>query len=454
MVLLRTLTAGALALLGALSVATGAGAADAWLPHPAGAQWQYRWTDSVYNPSGTVENVVVQQQQGAAFSLAWADPADSPPAAGATSLVCPPGSDIGEMSFQDSNAGLINTNWNSCPPPPQEPILCPTTTCANSLSSVLYDVIWGSRAPVLSEPLLQGVTWTSTGGAANDVTSVSQYLGMELVKVPAFPDGVLAAVVRTQVVQAGALGDPYGSGIRTVWWVRGVGPVRVVFDHSGGSSAPVTDGELLSTNLRPAPNLPDQNWFPLELGLRGTYSWTNSRWMRTPEIERMTVAAVVNRSARITVRSVSGPMRVVGQYGFTARLDGITNLWGSSSAASLVRFPPLAHGRHFFTPLDLLVYGFNPVLPAYAQAGDRWGSGNPTDLRVYGVRGYTRIVGVRSVRVPAGRFRALELRSVLTQAGSRFGSGVRTVWLAPGRGLVKLVFRHRDGSVSVVQLIR
>jgi hypothetical protein len=55
--------------------------------------------------------------------------------------------------------------------------------------------------------------------------------------------------------------------------------------------------------------------------------------------------------------------------------------------------------------------------------------------------------------VPAGRFQALEVRSVLTQAGHRFGSGVRTMWFAPGRGLVKLVFDHRDGSISTVQLL-
>ena len=37
------------------------------------------------------------------------------------------------------------------------------------------------------------------------------------------------------------------------------------------------------------------------------------------------------------------------------------------------------------------------------------------------------------------------------QRGYRFGSGVRKAWYAPGKGLVKLVFRHRDGSVSTVQ---
>ena len=441
------------AMTGALVIA-GPAAADDWLPHPDNAQWQYEWSDSQYNPQGTVENVGVEANQGNGFTLAWANPGNAAPSASSTSIACPSGADVGVMSFQDSNAGLLNLNWNSCPPPPGEPILCPTTSCANSLSSTLYNVIWGNRAPVLSEPLLRGVTWTATGGAGNDVTSQSEYLGMQVVKVPAFPNGVLAAAVRTQIAQAGALGDPYGSGIRTTWWVRGVGPVRVLFEHAGGSSAPVTSAELLSTNLTPAANLPDANDFPLTLGLKGTYRWTNNRYMRKPEIEQVSVAAVANRSARMTVKSVSGEMKVAGQYGFTARLDGVTTLFGSSAAASLVKWPALGHRRHFFTPLDLLTYGFNPIIPAYPQTGDSWHSGNPSDFRVFGVTGSTQVVGVRSVRVPAGRFEALELRSRLTQRGSRFGSGVRTVWLAPGRGLVKLVFDHRDGSVSTVELIK
>jgi hypothetical protein len=61
---------------------------------------------------------------------------------------------------------------------------------------------------------------------------------------------------------------------------------------------------------------------------------------------------------------------------------------------------------------------------------------------------------VRTVRVPAGKFQALEVKSVLTQRGHPYGSGTRTMWFAAGRGLVKLVFRHRDGSVSQVQLLK
>jgi len=440
--------------LAAMLAATPAALADDWLPHPVKATWQYRWSDSAYNPAGTVENVVVQQQQGSSFTLAWADTQDQPPPASETSLLCPQGADIGTMSFQDTNGGLVNTNWDSCPPPPGMPILCATTTCANSLASTLFQVIWGNRNPVLSEPLLRGATWNATGGAQNDVSSTSVYLGLQLVKVPAFPNGVVAAAIRTTITQAGALGDPYGSGIRTTWWVYGVGPVRVVFDHAGGSSAPVTAANLLATNLKPLPNRPDQNYFPLRIGLKGTYKWTNAKHLPQPEIEKASVDAAVNRTARIDVKSVSGPIKAVGEYVFSTGLDGVTSVSAATSAASLVKFPSLGHRRHFFTPLDLMLYGFNPLLPAYPATGARWHSGNAVDFHVYGVSGSTSIVGVRRVHVPAGTFDALEVRSVLTQRGHRFGSGVRTMWFGANRGLVKLVFKHRDGSTSVVTLLK
>jgi hypothetical protein len=425
--------------------------ADDWLPHPANAQWQYDFRDSTYDPSGTIENVVVQQQTGSSFILAWADFAEQPPSASSTPT-CTQNSDLGTVSFQDSSEGLISTNWNSCPPPPNMPVLCATTAnCANSLSSTLYDLIWGNRVPVLSEPLLQGNTWNATGGGSNEVSSTSQYLGLRLVKVPAFPKGVLAAVVRSNLALSGTPGDDYGSGVRTTYWVRGVGPVLILFDHVDGS---VTNAALLQTNLGPAATVPDQNYFPLKQGLTGRYKWTNTKHLKQPEIERITVAAVANGTARLTAQSVSGPMRVDGQYGFSLRLDGLRNIWGSASAATLAKFPRLGHGRHFFTPLDLMTFGFNPVLPAYPKGGQSWKSGNARDRSVYGVTGKTRIIGVRRVHVPAGTFRALEVQSTLTQRHFAFGSGVRTEWFAAGRGLVKLVFKHRDGSTSVVQLLK
>ena len=58
------------------------------------------------------------------------------------------------------------------------------------------------------------------------------------------------------------------------------------------------------------------------------------------------------------------------------------------------------------------------------------------------------------MKVPAGTFQALVVRSTLKQTGFPFGSGTRTSWFAPNRGLVKLCFQHGDGSVSTVELVK
>jgi hypothetical protein len=294
------------------------------------------------------------------------------------------------------------------------------------------------------------------------VTSSNDYLGTEQITVPAFAQPVTAAKIRSQITQAGALGDPYGSGVRTTWWVYGVGPVKIVFQHSGGTGAPITTAVLQSTNQTAQPPPFDATYFPLEAGRKGTYRWTNRRYLKTPEVESYTVTQAANDTAILKVQSVSGPLRVAGAYQFTTRLDGVTNVASATKAASLAKLPPLgprslptSKRRHFFTPFDLMTFGFNPVLPAYPTAGTTWGSDpNSRDFAVYGVSGSTRVAGIQKVTVPAGTFDALVVTSALRQPGFAFGSGTRTMWFVAGKGLVKLVFRHGDGSVSTVELLK
>ena len=429
--------------------------AGGWLPHPADATWTYQWSDSAYAATPTTEKVTVKSAAGSSFTLAWttADQGNPPNAV----------QSAGTVSFQDTNAGLLGTDWASTPPPSAFPILCSSAqSCGNSLAGTFYNVIWGARAPVLSEPLLHGLTWNATGGAQNDVASDNDYLGVEPVTVPAFSQPVLAAKVRSTITQSGALGDPYGSGVRTTWWVYGVGPVKVVFQHAGGASAPITTAVLQSTNQAAAPPPPDTSYLPLQLGLKGTYRWTNTRYFKKPEVERFSVDQAAQRTAIVKITSVSGPMKVAGAYQLTTRLDGVTSVSSATRAAARLKLPPLGprslpvvKRRHFFTPFDLMTYGFNPVLPAYPTPGAAWSSSPASrDFAVYGVTGTSKVVGVQRVTVPKGTYRALVVTSTLRQAGFPFGSGTRTMWFAPEGGLVKLQFRHGDGSVSVVELIR
>jgi hypothetical protein len=426
-------------------------AADDWLPHPADATWSYSWSDSAYSPTPTTEDVTVKSQSGSTFVLGWTTGDASKPTS------------QGTVSFQDTDSGLNNTDWSSTPPPTNFPILCATASgCGSSLSSTYYDIIWGSRAPVLAEPLVKGRTWTGTGGAQNDVSATSTYIGQSAITVPAFPQPVVASVVRTRITQAGALGDPYGSGTRTIWWVYGVGPVKVEFDHSGGTGAPVTTSVLQTTSLTPKATPSDLDYFPLTQGLTQRYRWTNSRHLIQPEVQQVAIQASLNGTARFTVTSVSGPVRASASYGYTARVSGVTNLWAASRATMLGKFPPLgpkgsnpSERRHFFTPFDLMNFGFNPIIPAYAKTGDQWQSSpSGTDFDAYGVTGTSTVLGVQTVTVPGGTFAALAVRTTLKQPGFAFGSGTRTCWFAPGKGLVKLEFKHGDGSTSLVVLIK
>jgi hypothetical protein len=431
-------------------------AADDWWPHPADAEWTYTWSDTQYATTPADEKITVKEVKGKTFTLSWTTKDLSNPDAAITST--------GSMTFVEENLGLRNTDWSSSPPPPDFPILCAQADgCPNALTSTLYYLIWGSRAPVLAEPLLQGASWSSQGGVQNDLaSSTSTYQGTEKVVVPAFPDGVLASKVRTDVTQAGALGDPYGSGVRTVWWVFGVGPVKMVFQHAGGIDAPVTTSELKVTNQAPKAPPNDTNYFPLTKGENLVYQWTNTKLLKKPSVQVATVDAVSTGSARFSVKDRSGPIKVAGAYGYTLRQDGLTNIWGFTRAATFVKFPALGPAslpkdkrRHFFTPFDLMNFGMNPILPAYPNQGDSWTVKDPSrDFSVFGVNGTTAILGVQSVTVPAGTFQALVVKSTLAQPGFKFGSGTRTSWFAPDKGLVKLVFRHADRSVSTVVLLK
>src|SRR5215216_5376014 len=172
-----------LALLCAVLVFVAPAGASDWLPHPADATWLYEWTDTAYNGVPTTEKVTVKEQKGASFTLAWTTEGQENPPDAVESA--------GQMVFQDTTAGLLTADWSSTQPPPSFPILCARPSpCGNSLASSLYALAWGSRTPLLSEPLLRGAAWTATGGASNDVSSATTYLGTERVTVPAFAEPV------------------------------------------------------------------------------------------------------------------------------------------------------------------------------------------------------------------------------------------------------------------------
>jgi hypothetical protein len=420
---------------------------DQWLPSSDNADWVYGWVDTTYSPTQRREHFTVQARSGAQFRLHWDElepPADQTPSSGF-------------VDFQHTDAGLVNTNYQSTPPPSNFPILCASANnCGNSLAGTAFLLIWGTRSPLLPEPLLSGTRWSALGGQNSDVASDNRYVGQSVIKVPAFPDGVTASQVDSTITQAGALGDPYGSGVRSVFWVRGVGPVRIVFNHTSGERS---QADLLSTSLTPLPAPSDANYFPLVAGRSATFRWRNDHHMKHWSRQRFTTTQVVNNSARVDVKSLSGPIKVAGSYAFATRLSGVTNISAFTKAASRAKFPKLGPSsaepddrRHLFTPYDFMTFGFNPILSAAPVTGESWRSSSAgRDFQIFGVLGTSTVLAPRKIKTPAGTFTAIGVRSRLTQPRFPYGSGTRTSWFAAGKGLVRLVFRHRDGSTSIIE---
>ena len=410
---------------------------DQWLPRSDGATWGYAWSNSAYQPNPRRETYTLTGRNGRTFRLSW-DEENPPPGENRSQ---------GTMDFGQTDAGLVNSDYASTPPPSRFPVLCAAPSgCGNSLAGALYPLIWGTRSPVLAEPLVRGTQWNSLGGASNEVASANRYVGRRQVVVPAFPKGITAAVVTADISLAGALGDLYGTGVRTVWWVRGVGPVRIE-----------------STNLTPLPLPSDVNLLPLNRGESGVLRYRNSKHMRSWSVQKYEVSEVVNNSSRVDVKHVKGPIRVAASYALATRTSGTTLLSATASASTKVKFPrlgprdaPKDSRRHFFTPFDLMVYGFGPVAPPLpVTTGETFRSSRGSrDFKLFGVTGVSKVLGPRTVRVPAGTFKAVAVQSRLDQEGYAFGSGVRTTYFAPGVGLVKLVFAHGDGSVSTVERMK
>src|SRR5262249_8467685 len=147
-------------------------------------------------------------------------------------------------------------------------------------------------------------------------------------------------------------------------------------------------------------------------GKTSTYGWTNKHWFKGTVVEKFSVAAVSNGSAQVTAESVSGPIKTKGAYIYTRRTGGVIDIAATTSAATLATLPKLGpksaapdKRRHFFTVYDLMNFGFNPILPAYATKGATWsGETGGTDFQNYGVTGTSKVVGFGTVKVPAGTF--------------------------------------------------
>ena len=176
----------------------------------------------MYNPTATKEKVTVKEQKGGSFILAWTTDGQGNPTGRATSN--------GTVSFAGDAHGLVNTDWTSSPPPAGVPDpLRETAQCGNSPREHVLQRDLGdprarcSRSRCFGARPGRAPAGRRTTSAARTGTSEPSRSGARLLAPVRGREGAV------EITQVGALGDPYGSGVRTVWWVYGVGPVKISF---------------------------------------------------------------------------------------------------------------------------------------------------------------------------------------------------------------------------------
>ena len=250
-----------------------------------------QWTDSVYNDVTDEGEGDGEGQSGSSFTLAWTtvgqDNAADAPTASAPS------------PSRRRTSGLINTDWSTNPPPTRFPILCAQIGgCNNSLASTYYNSSGAAVRRCSRSRCSRARSWTSTGGAQNDVRARTTMSAPRRSPCPRSRRPSPRAKVRTR--------DHAGRRARR--------PVRERRAHDlvglrrrsredrfrarGRLGAPVTTAVLRRTNQTPKPPPADTNYFPLEAGAEGDVPVDEHEHLKKPSCEAFTSTRSSNGTAR------------------------------------------------------------------------------------------------------------------------------------------------------------
>ena len=121
-------------------------------------------------------------------------------------------------------------------------------------------------------PLVVGSSWEQEGGWKSQATATLS--GYETVNVPAgtFREGLKHKTVFTDADVAdnsAELRNALVNGTRYLWFAKGVGLVKMRYEHSSGIS---TEAELLEYEM---PIQQSEEYFPVQIGTQWIYRWQN-----------------------------------------------------------------------------------------------------------------------------------------------------------------------------------
>ena len=133
---------------------------------------------------------------------------------------------------------------------------------------MLMNYILHPNTDVFRFPLVIGAAWTQKGYWDSQVKTTLE--GYEQIEVAAgtFQDCLKHKTVFTEAKAGSPLRSSLVNGTRYLWFAKGVGAVKMRYEHSNGT---ITEAELLESDVP----VKGGEYFPLQVGNIWTYKWQN-----------------------------------------------------------------------------------------------------------------------------------------------------------------------------------
>lgn len=244
------------------------------------------------------------------------------------------------------------------------------------------------------------------------------------------------------------------NGTRYLWFVKGVGLVKLRYEHSNGI---VTEAELIDYKIAEESN----EYFPLTTGTTWTYKWQDD-FYKTPLIDTITVEPKNRQKEghplKVEITSESGEK--VGSANFNVtknhkilELHGI----GSSNSGKLKGRDLVPGSASIFS--SHLSSIWSKLLQYPLTIGNTWEQEGLNSSTIQ-----STLVGYETVEIDIGTFQeCLKQKSVFSGAMTDSDAddalqriaminGTRYIWYAKGIGIVKMQYEHSNGVITDAQL--
>lgn len=299
-------------------------------------------------------------------------------------------------------------------------------------------------------PLAAGKTWEDNWNS----TSKTTLEGYEEVEIAL---GTFPACLKHKTVLTGAhigntLENALVDGTRYLWFAKGVGLVKVRYEHSNGI---VTEAELIGYEISGESNA----YFPLNIGSTWTYQWKNDYYN---EVFIETARIEINRNTRekfkgglhLAVKVASESGETLGERDFyIVKTDAFLGVRQASSRPNIKSTKPLLYPTSIFS--DNISTSWPELFRFPLTVGKTWTEDGWSNSYLQ-----TTIEDYESVACTAGVFQhCLKHKIVFTGAEadteleSSLINGIRYLWFAKGVGLVKMRYEHSNGVITEAELI-